>query len=90
MRPRMSACHATQDAADLGANLFMYCTHAIFDEVKLFFLSSSAGSVFTPNFFVYTMCVRYVCVRVYTHIPTYAYMHAEFACVCVDVYMYVG
>jgi len=32
-----TARHATQDEADLGANLFMYCTHAMFDEVELFF-----------------------------------------------------
>jgi len=85
--------HATQDAADLGSNLFMYCTHAIFDEVELGFLSSSAGSVSTPDFFVYTMCVRYVCVHVYTHILMYMKRHCvciQMHCVCRHIHAYMS
>jgi len=67
-----TARHATQDAANLGANLFMYGVHDIIDEVELFFFQVLRDLVSTPDFFVYTMCVGrvYTCVYICLHIYT--------------------
>ena len=57
------------------------------------FLSSSSGSVSTPDFFVYAMCVRYVCVHVYTCIHMYMKRHCvciQMHCVCRHIHAYMS
>jgi len=81
------AHHATQDAANLGANLFVYGIHDIVDKVELVFFQVLWDLASTPNFFLYTMCVGrvytcvYICVHIYT--PSLPSLHV---CVCVCMF----
>jgi hypothetical protein len=93
-RPRAAkdatARHATQDAADLGASLFVYCMHDIFLWSRAGLFKSFEIFFSTLDFFVYTMCVCWVytcvcvCVDIYT--PSLPSLHV---CVCILTGMYV-
>jgi len=78
-RPRAAkdatARQATQDAADLGASLFVYCMHDIFLWSRAGLFKSFEICFSTLDFFVYNMCGSwvYTCVCVCVDIDTPSY-----------------
>ena len=74
-------CH--QDAANFGANLFIY--HDIVWRSRAgFFFQVLRELIYTPDFFVYTMRVArvYTCVCICLHIYTPSYWVCMCVCVC--------